>query len=168
MVSVAEGLYFLAQVEPDVPVNGLGGRGLRGVVDPGGLRPVDMIVLDGWGWRGLAGALGWNDDDLAGMDRLVDRWLMGADRRRLLDVADAGVRSGCVSFDDVAGAWLGGERVARLESLVRVAGFGEPLYPFCYALGRALSDVESAVGFVTPRRRMSDDHLGLVAWEDLP
>ena len=102
------------------------------------------------------------------MDRLVGRWLTGADRRRLLDVADAGVRSGCVGFDDVAVAWLGGESVARLASLVRAAGYEEPLYPFCYALGRALSDAESAVEFVTPRRRPSDAQLGLVAWEDEP
>ena len=168
MVSVAEGVHFLAQVDLDVPADGLGGRGLHRVVEPGGLQPLDMIVLDGWGWRGLAVALGWDETFLVGMDRLVDRWLTGADRRRLLDVADAGVRSGCVGCGDVAVAWLGGETVVRLASLVRAAGYEEPLYPFCYALGRALSDVESAVDFATPRRRVSDAQLGLAAWEDVP
>ena len=47
MVSVAEGVHFLAQVDSDVPADGLSGRGLHGVVEPVGLQPVDMIVLDG-------------------------------------------------------------------------------------------------------------------------
>ena len=156
------------QVDSVLPADGLDGRGLRRVVEPAGLQAVDLIALDGWGWRGLAVALEWDESFLTGMDRLVDRWLMGADRRRLLEVADAGFRAGCVSFDRVAAAWLDGESVTRLASLVRAASYEEPLYPFCYALGRALSDVESAVDFVTPRRRLSDEQLGLVAWEDVP
>lgn len=168
MVSVAEGVHFLAQVDSDVPADGLGGRGLDGVVEPVGLRPVDLVVLDGRGWRSLAVALHWDETVLVGMDRLTDQWITGADRRRLLDVADARVRSGCVGIGDVAVDWLGGDGAVRLASLVVAAGYEEPLYPFCYALGRALSHVKHAVDFVTPRRRLSNEQLGLVPWEDVP
>ena len=78
-------------------------------------------------------------DYLRSLDELVDRWLMGVDRRRLLEIAGKRLStgSGKRDFRDLVVEWLDLGCLENLVTLVRASQDPFPVYPVCYALGKA-------------------------------
>ena len=107
---------------------------------PVNYEPVDLVLLDTAGWRGLASGLSWDDDYRRSLDELVDRWLTGIDRRRLLEIAAEQSSGGLerLDFKDLVVAWLDPPRLGRLVSLVQESKHQFLEYPVCYALGKRL------------------------------
>ena len=142
-----------------VPDDGLAGSGLSAV---------DLVLLGRAGWLALAAREGWDEAYLTGLDGLVSRWLMGTDRRSLVDVAYAcSNAAGGGGFREVALDWLGVDRLSRLCALLEEDGYAAPVYPLSYALGRAFEEVESALAHTRRRVSFTDSDLGLVV-VDLP
>ena len=131
-------------------------------------EPVDLVLLDITGWRGMASNLEWDADYLRSLDELVDHWLLGADRRRLLEIAveQSSAGSEGLDFKDLVMAWLDPARLDRLVSLVGESQDLFPVFPVCYALGKAFTAADIAVEHCGVRRGYSDEELRLVPADD--
>ena len=128
-----------------------------------GLSAVDLVLLGRAGWLALAVREGWDEAYLRGLDELVSRWLMGTDRRCLVDAAYAcSHAAGGAGFRELALNWLGVERLSRLCSMLEEDGYAAPVYPFSYALGRAFEEVESVLAHIRRPASFTDADLGLV------
>ena len=135
---------------------------------PVNYEPVDLVLLDTAGWRGLASGLSWDDDYRRSLDELVDRWLTGIDRRRLLEIAAEQSSGGLerLDFKALVVAWLDPPRLGRLVSLVQESKHQFLEYPVCYALGKAFTAVDITVEHYCARPEYSDDELMLVLADD--
>lgn len=131
-------------------------------------EPVDLVLLDLAGWRGLASTLSWDVAYLRSFDDLVDQWLLGSDHRRLLDIASEQLSSGGVGLDfgDLALAWLDRERLERLVSLVEASHGEYSVYALCYCLGKAFMAVGIAKERVESVPGFTDEELSLVPADD--
>ena len=131
-------------------------------------EPVDLVLLDVSGWRGLATGMGWDRARLRSFDDLVDRWLVGGDRRELLDMAmsQAESGSGSVDFEDLAAGWLDQNRLGRLVALINESGYELPMYPLCYSLRKAFTVVDIAIEHVNARSSATAEELRLVPADD--
>ena len=131
-------------------------------------EPVDLVLLDVPGWRGLARGRGWDTKYLRSLDELVDRWLMGVDRRRLLEIAGKRLStgSGKLDFRDLVVEWLDPGCLENLVTLVRASQDPFPVYPVCYALGKAFNAADIAMEHLMAGPDFSDEELMLVPADD--
>ena len=131
-------------------------------------EPVDLVLLDVSGWRGLARGMGWDEEYLRSFDDLVDRWLVGGDRRDLLNMARSRVASGSgsVDFEDLAVCWLDQDRVGRLVALINESGYELLMYPLCYSVGKAFAAVDIAIEHVSVGSDTSVEELSLMPADD--
>ena len=126
-------------------------------------EPVDLVLLDISGWRGLALTMGWDQVYLRSFDDLVARWLVGRDRRELLQIAteQTSAAHDGLDFGKLAVSWLNEERLGRLESLINESQYEVPIYPVCYSLGKAFTAVDIAIEHMGASYR-STEELSLV------
>ena len=136
--------------------------------EPADYEPVDLVLLDIPGWRGLALTMGWDSKYLRSFDDLVANWLVGRDRQDLLKLAKAhakDARDG-PDFTELVVSWLGQERLERLINLVEEAEYEHPIFPVCYSLGKAFTAVDIAIEHVTAVSVSTNKDLNLVPADD--
>lgn len=125
-----------------------------------GYQPIDLVLLDTAGWRGLAFAMGWSQEYRWSIDDLANRWLGGSDRRDVLALANraAAARNNPV-FAGLVVSWLDVDRMNRLMSLAEQLNPSDPVPPWCYSVTKAFTAVDVAIEHVRSRPHLTDDQL---------